>query len=112
MMTSKTLQKKKKNQKESLLFADRVIAQIQEQNKAELTTMQDAFELMGWSDLTDEIKFTIYGDVKFMVLELQGLFSSCDEYVKRRRDSIHFWVSSFQDGICDEKTVIENLRIK
>jgi hypothetical protein len=112
MMTSKTLQSHKNNQQESLLFADRVIAQIQEQTRAELATMQDAFELLGWQELTDEIKVAIYEDVKFMVMELQGLFSSCDEYVKRRRDSVHFWVSSFLDGICDEKMVIENLQIK
>ncbi len=112
MMLSKTLQSHRNNRKESLLFADRVIVQIQEQTKAELATMQDAFKLMGWEELSDEIKVTIYEDVKFMVMELQGLFSSCDEYVKRRRDSVHFWVSSFLDGICDEKTVIENLQIR
>ncbi len=96
----------------SQLFADRVLSQIKEETKAEVNLMNEAFELMGWQKLNDEIKMAIYDDVKYMVMELQGLFSSCDEFVQRRRDSVHFWISSFLDGICDEKMVLENLQIK
>lgn len=96
----------------SQLFADRVLSQIKEETKAEVNLMNEAFELMGWQKLSDEIKMAIYDDVKYMVMELQGLFSSCDEFVQRRRDSVHFWISSFLDGICDEKMVLENLQIK
>jgi hypothetical protein len=74
--------------------------------------MQQAFNLMGWGDLPDALKIEIHEDVKFMVEELKGRFSSCDPFVKRRRKSIHYWVSCYQDGICTLKTAINALKVK
>ena len=47
-----------------------------------------------------------------MVQELKGYYSSCDEFVQRRRNSVHFWVSSYQDGICTLEAAIKTLKVK
>jgi hypothetical protein len=74
--------------------------------------MQDAFDLLGWAKLPDEIKIEIYEDVRFMVKELKGLFSSCDPYIQRRRDTVHFWVQSFLDKIATKEAAIKALKVK
>lgn len=110
-MTSKALQAHKQEQVQSRLFANTILKDIQHESRQEYNEMQEAFELLGWAELPDTLKIEIYEDIKFMVLELKGLFSSCDEYVHRRRDSIHFWVSSYQDGICTIEAAIDALKI-
>lgn len=111
-MTSRAIQIQRKEQIVSRLFANTVLKGIQQESKQEYKEMQEAFELLSWASLPDTLKIEIYEDVKFMVLELKGLFSSCDEYVHRRRDSVHFWVSSYQDGICTLEAAINALKIK
>ena len=74
--------------------------------------MQQAFELMGWGQLPDELKIEIFEDVRFMVQELRGYYSSCDPYVQRRRETVHFWISSFQDGVCTLNAAIKALKVK
>jgi len=93
-------------------FAVPLLKRINKEGRQEFEEMQQAFELMGWGDLPDRLKMEIYEDVKFMVMELKGLFSSCDPYVKRRRESVHYWVSSFQDGICELDTALEALKVR
>ncbi|MDZ7715569.1 MAG: hypothetical protein U5J95_05085 [Balneolaceae bacterium] len=74
--------------------------------------LQKMFGLMGWGDLPDALKMEIKDDVAAMVNELQGQFSSCDPYVKKRRESVTYWVNCFQDGICSLSTAIDALKIK
>ena len=74
--------------------------------------LQEMFGLMGWGDLPDALKMEIKDDVSAMVDELQGQFSSCDPYVKKRRESVTYWVSCFQDGICSLATAIDALKVK
>ncbi len=74
--------------------------------------MQETFALMGWEELPDDLKFEIYNDVKFMVQELKGMYSSCDPFVVNRRNTVHFWISSFKDGICSLETAIKALKVK
>ena len=93
-------------------FAIPLLDRIQKESKQEFVEMQQAFELMGWDALPEELKIEIYNDVKSMVQELKGYFSSCDPFVLRRRDTVHYWVSCYQDGICSLKTAINALKIR
>lgn len=97
---------------ETALFAAPLLNRIRKESKQEFIEMQQAFELMGWGELPDELKIEIYDDVRFMVQELKGYYSSCDQFVQRRRNSVHFWVSSFQDGICSLQAAIKALKVK
>lgn len=94
------------------LFVAPLLKRIKKESAIEYVEMQEAFELMGWGNLPDQLKIEIYTDIKFMVMELKGMYSSCDPYVERRRDSVHFWVNSFNDGICSLETAIQALKIK
>lgn len=111
-MTSNAFSITPKQSKTKALFAVPVLKRIQKESREEYTEMQQAFNLMGWGELPDELKIEIHNDVKFMVEELKGRFSSCDPFVKRRRESIHYWVSCFQDGICSLDAAIKALKVK
>ncbi|MBD3616023.1 MAG: hypothetical protein HUJ22_05570 [Gracilimonas sp.] len=111
-MTSNAFSITPKRSKSQALFAVPVLKRIQKESREEYTEMQQAFDLMGWSELPDELKIEIHNDVRFMVEELKGRFSSCDPFVKRRRESIHYWVSCFQDGICSLEAAIKALKVK
>lgn len=103
-----TTTKKKSNK----LFVTPLLNRIKKESAQEYREMQQAFELLGWSKLPDEIKIEIHDDVHFMVQELKGLFSTCDPYVQRRRETVHFWVQSFLDKICSKDAAIKALKIK
>ncbi|MGB0346734.1 MAG: hypothetical protein ACPGGA_04565 [Balneolaceae bacterium] len=94
------------------LFIAPLLQRIKKESAQEYAEMQEAFELMGWAKLPDEIKIEIYEDVRFMVKELKGLFSSCDPYVQRRRETVHFWVQSFLDKIASKEAAIKALKVK
>lgn len=100
------------NHSDTALFALPILKRIEKESQEEYTEMQIAFDLMGWADLPDALKVEIHDDVKFMVKELKGQFSSCDPYVKRRRESVVYWVNCFQDGICSLEAVVKALRVK
>lgn len=80
--------------------------------KKEHRELQEMFELMGWGDLPDALKIEIKNDVSAMVDELKGQYSSCDPYVKRRRERVTYWVSCYRDGICSLHTAIDALKVK
>ncbi len=94
------------------LFALPILKRIERESQQEYDEMQEAFELMGWSDLPDVLKVEIHNDVKFMVEELKGRFSSTDPFVKRRRQTVTYWVNCFQDGICSLDAAVSALKIK
>lgn len=94
------------------LFVAPLLKRIKKESADEYQGIQQTFSLMGWEKLPDELKIEIYNDVKFMVQELKGMYSSCDPYVERRRNTVHFWVSAFQDGICTIDTAIKGVKIK
>lgn len=100
-----------KNKKSDLFIAP-LLNRIKKESKQEFQEMQQAFDLLGWGELPDELKIEIYDDVKFMVEELKGYFSSCDPYVLNRRNSVHYWVSCYQDNICSLDTAVKALKIK
>ncbi len=110
-MTPKTINSRrlKKNQN-SDTFVNSVLNYIDAESAKEIAEINAAFEVMGWNDLPFELKIEIYSDVKFMVQELNGYYSTCDPFVKKRRNSVHYWVSCYQDGICSLQTAISVLK--
>lgn len=96
----------------STLFIAPLLKRITKESADEFKEMQEAFELLGWRRLPDELKIEIYNDVRFLVQELKGQFSSCDPYVHQRRNTVHFWVSSYQDGICTLEAAIKAVKVK
>ena len=94
------------------LFVAPLLKRIKKESAIEYKEMQQTFALMGWGELPDNLKFEIHNDVKFMVQELKGMYSSCDPFVANRRNTVHFWVSSFKEGICSLETAINAVKIK
>lgn len=111
-MTLNTLTPSPNRKFDNNLFVAPLLNRIKKESKLEFGEMEDTFRLMGWEDLPAELKIEIYDDVKFMVQELKGHYSSCDPYVQRRRQTVHFWVSSFQDGICTLNAAVKALKVK
>lgn len=74
--------------------------------------LQEMFQLMGWGNLPDQLKIEIKDDVAAMIKELQGQYSTCDPYVHKRRQSVTYWVSCYQDGICSLETAIQALKVR
>ncbi|WP_232803182.1 hypothetical protein [Gracilimonas amylolytica] len=94
------------------LFALPILKRIERESRQEYNEMQEAFELMGWAALPDALKVEIHNDVRFMVEELKGRFSSVDPFVKRRRQTVTYWVNCYQDGICSLDAAIKALKVK
>lgn len=111
-MTAITITRNQSNAAASTANILPVLNRIRKEGMEEYEEMQQAFNLLGWSELPDLLKFEIYDDVKFMVQELKGHFSTCDPFVQKRRNTIHYWVSCFQDGICSLEAAIKALKIK
>ena len=112
-MTTQAFSTKLKNTTIShSMFAVPLLNRIRQESKEEYEDMQQAFTLMGWGNLPDELKMEIYNDVRFMVQELKGLYCSADPHVERRRETVHYWVSCYQDGICTLETAVKALKIK
>jgi hypothetical protein len=89
-----------------------VLRKVLKEAEKEHRELQQMFDLMGWGDLPDALKMEIKDDVKAMVDELEGQYSSCDPYVARRRQRVVHWVQSYRDGICSLDTAIDALHIK
>lgn len=77
----------------------------QEQN----TKLNEMFELLGWGMLPLELKYAVREDVKGVVDELEGKYSSCDPFVQQRRKRVIYWVESYMEGICSAQTAVEAL---
>jgi len=80
--------------------------------EAELEHRQilEMFNLLGWCNLPDELIYCIKEDVKGYIDELNGNYSTNCPLVQKRRESVDFWVSSFQDGICSLETALNALK--
>ncbi|MEX2600128.1 MAG: hypothetical protein WD355_00690 [Balneolaceae bacterium] len=88
-----------------------VLRKVLAEAEIEHRQLQRMFELMGWGELPDELKIEIKDDVRFYAEELQGFYSSCDPHVQRRRESVHFWVHSYLDGLCTLDTAIRSVKM-
>lgn len=92
--------------------AEPILRSIFRKAESEYKKTDEMFRMLGWSGLPSELKFTIEDDVKGYVDELAGSYSTNCPFVQKRRESIDFWVNSFQDGICTLDTAIDALRLK
>lgn len=92
-------------------FIRPLLARISSESEREYQELQQVFSLLGWHEVPDVLKVEIYDDVRAMVEELQGSYSSCDPYVRNRRNRVHYWVQSFLDGNASLNTAIEALKI-
>ncbi|MEO1022022.1 MAG: hypothetical protein AAFW89_05710 [Bacteroidota bacterium] len=94
------------------MFVVPMLDSIKQQAKADFAEMQQAFDLLGWSAIPDRLKIEIYDDVKGMIAELKGRYCTSDEFVQRRRNTVHFWISCYQDGTCNLDAAVDALKIK
>lgn len=93
-------------------FIRPLLTRISNESEWEYQELQQVFKLLGWHKVPDILKVEIYDDVRVMVEELRGNYSSCDPYVHNRRNRVHYWVQSFLDGTSSLKTAIEALKIQ
>ena len=90
--------------------AEPVLRSIFREAELEHQSVIHMFDLLGWGDLPEELKFTIKDDVKGYIDELNGHYSTSCPLVQRRRESVDFWISSFQDGLCSLETALQALK--
>jgi hypothetical protein len=76
-----------------------------------LRESKEIFELMGWGELSDEVKYVIAIDLIGFRDELKGLYSTNSLYVLARRKSIYYWINMLLNDACSEKTAIDALKI-
>ena len=93
-------------------FIRPLLTRISDESESDYQELQQVFQLLGWHKIPDVLKVEIYDDLRVMVEELRGNYSSCDPYVHNRRNRIHYWVQSFLDGTSSLKTTIEALKIQ
>ncbi|HYW34410.1 MAG TPA: hypothetical protein VE868_03285 [Balneolaceae bacterium] len=88
-----------------------LLSKVSQEAEKEHKKMQEVFSLLGWGDLPDTLKIEIKDDVKAMVEELEGKYSTCDPYVRKRRARVTYWVDAYLDGICSLQTAIDALKV-
>jgi len=87
-----------------------VLRAIFKEAELEHRKIQQVFELLGWSNLPEDLKYVIKDDVRCYIDELEGRYSTNSPLVQRRRESIDFWVNSYQDGICSLQSTLDALQ--
>ncbi len=90
--------------------AEPVLRSIFREAELEHRSIIQMFNLLGWGDLPEELKFTIKEDVKGYIDELNGEYSTNCPLVQRRRESVDFWVNSYKDDLCSLDTALEALK--
>tara|TARA_B100000989_G_scaffold298089_1_gene286046 strand:- start:19205 stop:19654 length:450 start_codon:yes stop_codon:yes gene_type:complete len=93
-------------------FIRPLLTRISNESEREYQELQQVFQLLGWHEIPDILKVEIYDDVRVMVEELRGNYSSCDPYVHNRRNKVHYWVQSYLDGTSSLNTAVEALKIQ
>jgi len=88
-----------------------VLRSIFREAELEHRKIQQMFELLGWDSLPEDLKYAIKDDVRGYIDELEGNYSTHSPLVQRRRESIDFWVNSFQDGICTLQCALDALHV-
>ncbi|NBC05414.1 MAG: hypothetical protein GVY20_17145 [Bacteroidetes bacterium] len=104
-MTNAAKKLNKARQQEPILLS------IFQKVEKEYKELEEMFQLIGWGDLPEELKFAIESDVRGYIDELNGRYSTTCAGVQRRRESVDFWVNSYLDGICSLETALDALRV-
>ena len=87
-----------------------VLRSIFREAELEHRQIEQMFDMLGWGELPDDLKYMVKDDVKGYIDELKGEFSTNCPLVQRRRESVDFWVNSFKDGICALETALDALK--
>jgi len=87
-----------------------VLRSILREAELEHLQIQQMFGLLGWGNLPEDLKYMIKEDVKGYIDELQGNYSTNCPQVQRRRESVDFWVNSYNDGICSLQSTLDALK--
>ena len=90
--------------------AEPVLRSIFKEAELEHRSIIKMFDILGWGDLPEELKFTIKEDVKGYIDELNGEYSTNCSLVQRRRESVDFWVNSYLDETCTLNTAVKALK--
>ena len=80
--------------------------------EAEFKELEQMFSMLGWAALPHQLKLVIEEDVRGYIDELRGSYSTNCPLVQRRRESVDFWVNSYQDGICTLDTAVKALKVE
>ena len=94
------------------LNVEPVLKKVLRDAQKEHQKIQEVFKLMGWGNLPDTLKMEIKDDVKVMVDECEGRYSTRDPFVLNRRQRVIYWVENFQENMCSLDTAIKALRVK
>lgn len=90
--------------------AEPVLRSIFREAELEHRSIIRMFDLLGWGELPEELKFSIKEDVKGYLDELHGEYSTNCPLVQRRRESVDFWVNSYKDKLCSLETALKALK--
>jgi len=101
MNTALTLQPEKAHTK--------TLKKVELNFRKEARALNDAFALLGWQDLPNELKNEIVMDVAGMVNELNGKYCSIDAGVDKRRKRVTYWVECYRRHICTLETAVNAL---
>lgn len=88
-----------------------ILLSIFQKAEKEYKELEEMFQLIGWGDLPEALKFAIESDIRGYIDELNGRYSTTCAGVQRRRESVDFWVNSYLDGICSLETALDALRV-
>lgn len=91
-------------------YPEPVLRSIFREAELEHRKIQQMFNLLGWSNLPEDLKYAIKDDVKGYIDELEGRYSTNCPLVQRRRESVDFWVNSYLDDICTLNTALDSLK--
>lgn len=74
--------------------------------------VREVLDLMGWGTLPEEIIIEIKEDIRAFRQELEGVYSSCDPFVQKRRQRVDYWVRLYLAGDCSLETAVSVLRVR
>jgi len=89
-----------------------ILERVLLQAKQEDQQVQEVLELMGWGGLPAELVIEIKEDIRAFRMELEGLYSSCDPFVEKRRQRVDYWIRLYRSGDCSLQTAISALRVR
>lgn len=105
-MIHSTVQHSERHRTEPLL--KRLLHEARQEDR----DVREVLNLMGWGDLPEELVIEIKEDIRAFRQELEGVYSTCDPFVQKRRQRVDYWVRLFLAGDCRLETAVSALRVK
>lgn len=92
--------------------AEPLLKRLLDEAKKEEKDVREVLALMGWGALPEELAIEIKEDIRAFRQELEGVYSSCDPFVQKRRQRVDYWVRLYLAGDCSLETAVSALRVK